>query len=685
MPLSPTLPRSLSSKQFVPFAILLVVYFLTVFAGSYLYTYGHTFPGVIWPATGIAIAGLYLAGRNHWPAIALGSLLADLAFGTPLFTAVLLMAARTGQILIGAWLLHVLNFSPLVNRLRDAFVIAAVAVVPTIIVPTVATIIRIYVNHASTLADFGHVWGPYWMGHIVSVIVLTPLIVRWITRPFFTRTKTEFLEIAAALAAVAAIDVIIFWFGISLLAGIPLVYVLLAPLFWIGLRLGPRIMTAALALGATIEILAVIYAGHTPSIGTGLFQAEQFIIVLSFIFLVLVTAVEERKEAIQLLRRELDKLGTAVKRIRREDEAKNEFIAILAHELRNPLAPIVSSLELIEYEELSESARHWVRIIADHTRTVRRLLDDLLDISRISQRKFRLRKEVVDLRDLVAHSLETSEPLFRSKRHRISFEGCEDPLMIEADPVRIEQVLVNLLNNAARYTEATGTITIACSKENGGAEVCIKDTGIGIAPHLLSRIFEPFVQVGTEKQGFAGLGIGLSLTKQLVDMHGGSIFAKSQGLGHGSEFIIRLPLARKIDTAKPLQKVPTYFPMPQTYRVLIVDDNEAAAQGLGKLLDYRGHETRLIYQGLQVLPTTQDFAPDVIILDIGLPDIDGYEVARRLRNEVGTEAILIALTGYGQDEDRALAKEAGFDYHLTKPVGLRDIEAVLVNRESAKL
>jgi signal transduction histidine kinase len=687
MPLSPTLPQRFSQKQFISFAVFFAVYFVAAVIGGYFYKNGHTFPGLIWPAAGISVAGLYLGGRWLWPAVALGSFLASMTNGIQVLPALLIMLAQTGQSLLSAQLLHIFNFNPLINRLRDALLIAFIAFVPTVIVPAVAAFSRIYISQTSLPSDFLSLWGPYWVGYIASLMIVFPLVVRWIVRPLFYRNARELIEIALALIAVASINIIIFWFGIAQFIGVPLVYVLLFPYFWAALRIGPRFMTIALFIGAFIGVVSTLYAGHVPNIGTGLLNTEEFVTVIAFIFLVLVTVVEDRKDAGKLMQREIAKLNQAVARIKNEDEAKNEFIAILAHELRNPLAPIVSSLELMEYEELTEGARHWLRIISDHTKTVRRLLDDLLDISRISQRKLRLRRELMDLRPIVERSRETAEPLFRTRKHRVSLTNTKEPLMIDADPVRIEQILVNLLNNAARYTESGGSIAIATKRHEKEAIISVKDTGIGIAPHMLSRIFDPFVQASAPKQSYAGLGIGLSLTKQLVDMHGGNIEAKSRGIGKGSEFIVHLPLARTMRRSMVPLPTPltTFFPMPQTYRILIVDDNEAAAEGLSKLLTYRGHETRLIFQGGEVLPCVRNFEPDVILLDIGLPDVDGYDVARRLKAETDSEAILIALTGYGQDEDRQRAKDAGFDYHLTKPVGLRDIENVLTNREAAKL
>ncbi len=360
---------------------------------------------------------------------------------------------------------------------------------------------------------------------------------------------------------------------------------------------------------------------------------------------------------------------------------------MLAHELRNPLAPIVSSVELLKIEESAEGRAGLVDTIEAHARTISLLLDDLLDISRISHNKLELRQEKVAVQEVLKRSLEMVQPFVTARRHELRLEIPEGALELYADPVRLEQIFVNLLNNAAKYTDPGGVITLACKTQRGQLVVSIADTGIGIAPEKLGGVFEPFGQTGAVVRRPGGLGVGLSLTKRLVEQHRGTVEAKSAGLGRGSEFIVRLPLLsaqasglapnkkQGLIAALTLKKAPA----PKGgLRVLVVDDNAPAAKGLGKLLGHAGHEVALAYDGAGALAAAQTFKPAAILLDIGLPDIDGYELGKKIKETIGAPVRLIALTGYGQEEHRVKTRLAGFDAHLVKPVSIADVERALM-------
>lgn len=630
------------------------------------------------------MAGLVLGGRKLWPAITIGSFLASLTVGTPALSAVLLAGSYTLCAISGAWVIDRFRFNFLLSRLQDVIVLLVAALIPTTIVPTVAALNRVLIRENATWAEFSDIWGALWIGQIVSVIVLTPFIIRWLTRYYFKRTFAEVLELMGAFSLLILVDIILFWTPYTEYFSVPLAYFLFVPFIWIALRIGPRFMTiailfnAAFALGGAISGVSGQFSGD---LGQRLFQAEIQIIIISFIFLVLASIAEERKDISRDLTKQVVRLRSANQRIREDGKTKNQFIAILAHELRNPLAPIVSSLELIRMEGTPEKSARWIDTIESHTHTMRRLLDDFLDVARITERKFRLEKEVTDLRSVVEISLSSATPMIESRSHTVVYEAPVIPILADIDPTRIQQAVVNLLNNAARYTEPGGTITVTLAPRGDIACIRVRDTGMGIAPEMQARIFDPFVQAKTGRAGTQGLGIGLSLVKEIVGMHDGTIEAVSDGLGSGSEFIICLPLARTMDTIPlietPMPSLPQVASSVASRRILIVDDNEAAAQGLGKLLEYRGHKVRLAYTGAEALSAVAEDAPDVLVLDIGLPDQDGYEVARTLRGKLKFTGTLIALTGYGQYEDRETAKEAGFDHHLTKPVGLREMETVL--------
>jgi signal transduction histidine kinase/DNA-binding response OmpR family regulator len=362
--------------------------------------------------------------------------------------------------------------------------------------------------------------------------------------------------------------------------------------------------------------------------------------------------------------------------IRDADRRKGEFLAMLSHELRNPLAPILNALHYLRSPDSDADDVEQAREIAERqVRHLTRLVDDLLDVSRISSGKIQLRKETMDLHASVARAAEIARPLIDARRHELRIVLPPDPVRLVADSARVEQVLANLLNNAAKYTEPGGHIDLSAERIDKDVVVRVRDDGIGISPELLPRVFELFTQDERAlDRSHGGLGIGLTLVKNLVELHGGSVSVSSEGPGRGSEFVVRLPLGSPSangDAPRPqaAPEAPEEHDVPRSRRVLVVDDNLDGAGMLARLLKGWGHEVALTHDGPSALDVAPDFHPDVVLLDIGLPGMDGYEVARRLREiEPAERATLIALTGYGQGEDRRRSEEAGFHHHLVKPV-----------------
>jgi signal transduction histidine kinase/DNA-binding response OmpR family regulator len=361
--------------------------------------------------------------------------------------------------------------------------------------------------------------------------------------------------------------------------------------------------------------------------------------------------------------------------IREADRHKGEFLAMLGHELRNPLAPILNALHLMRLPGAGREDIEQAREIAERqVRNLARLVDDLLDVSRIDSGKVELRKGIVDLRTSIARAVETARPLLDARDHTLTVSLPDDPLPLLADAARLEQVLANLLNNAAKYTEPGGRVTLHADRQGDDLVVRVRDNGIGIDPELLPYVFELFTQADRSlDRSQGGLGIGLTLVRRLVDLHGGQVSVTSDGGGRGSEFVVRLPAASpgaeapEWDPATcghPLQPGPI-----RPNRVLLVDDNIDGARVLARLLRADGHRVDVAHDGSKALEIARSAPPDVVLLDIGLPGMDGYEVARRLR-EAGpsSRAMIVALTGYGQQSDRDRSREAGFDHHLVKPV-----------------
>jgi PAS domain S-box-containing protein len=378
-----------------------------------------------------------------------------------------------------------------------------------------------------------------------------------------------------------------------------------------------------------------------------------------------------------------DELHMRVDQLRDADRRKDEFLATLAHELRNPLAPIRNSLQILKMPRIDAATLQQTRAMMERqVHHLVRLVDDLLDVSRVMRGKIELRKERVELATVVARAVETAQPLIEVQGHTLDLALPHESHTLHADPVRMAQVIGNLLTNSAKYTEARGHIWIS-ARRRGDRDVAlsVRDDGIGIAPDMLPHVFELFVQAEhatTKAQG--GLGIGLTLAKNLVEMHGGTIEARSAGLGKGCEFILRMPLMEQeceafIDASDEQRQSGEAT---SGYRLLIVDDNKDAAMSLALLLQMQGHEVRVAHDGPSALAIAPAYLPNLILLDIGMPGMDGYEVARRLRREPGLESVVLAaLTGWGQQEDRRRTAQAGFDHHLVKPVDGKTLEELL--------
>jgi PAS domain S-box-containing protein len=366
------------------------------------------------------------------------------------------------------------------------------------------------------------------------------------------------------------------------------------------------------------------------------------------------------------------------------DRRKDEFLATLAHELRNPLAPIRNSLHILRLSGHSNPATEQTyEVMERQLSQMVRLVDDLLEISRITRGQIELRKERVDLAAVIRSAVEASKPLIEDFDHELTISLPPEPLNIEADPVRLEQIISNLLNNAAKYTDPGGQIWLTAKRESDDATISVRDSGIGISPDMLPRIFEMFTQVehsASRTQG--GLGIGLTLVRSLVEMHGGSVEARSEGAGKGSEFIVRLCLDLRPRTEIARDAMYRSGQL-SPKRVLVVDDNRDAANTLGMLLNVVGAEARAIYSGAEALEVLETYKPDVLLVDIGMPEMDGYELARRIRKiPKYRDVTLVALTGWGQEEDRRRSHAAGFDYHLTKPADFNTLQSLIGSLES---
>jgi signal transduction histidine kinase len=398
--------------------------------------------------------------------------------------------------------------------------------------------------------------------------------------------------------------------------------------------------------------------------------------------------IEEQRRELESLSAERVRLIADLKEqaaaLAEANRRKDEFLATLAHELRNPLAPIRNALHFLRmsgdsgrvHEMMERQVKHLVRLV-----------DDLLEVSRITRGKIELRRERVELAAVVGSAVETSRPLIEASGHQLVIALPPEPLILEADPVRLAQVIANLLNNAAKYTEPAGQIRLAARREDGEAVVSVQDSGLGIPADMLARVFDMFAQVDrTLKRAQGGLGIGLTLARNLVELHGGSIAVQSDGPGKGSEFTVRLPLTLRKSGALEVQPLDDR-PRPvdrHPRRILVVDDNHDAADSIGMILRFVGVEVHVVYDGPAALAALRTYRPAVILLDIGMPGMDGHEVAHRVRQDPEfRDLVLIALTGWGQEEDRRRCKAAGFDHHLVKPVDVETLQSLLASLDRA--
>jgi signal transduction histidine kinase len=418
----------------------------------------------------------------------------------------------------------------------------------------------------------------------------------------------------------------------------------------------------------------------------------------------------ELEAANRLLQSENAERTRAEQALKEADRHKDEFLAMLAHELRNPLAPIHNAIELMRIKPLNDPQLNWARdVIARQLTSLTRLVDDLLDVSRITRGKINLTRQTVELEALISRAIETVHPLFDEQKHQLTLELPEPGVKLFGDSTRLTQAIANVLGNAAKYTDRGGQIIVSAAVRDADVEIRIRDNGIGIRPEMLPYVFELFTQLDRDDgrtQG--GLGIGLALVQRLVQMHGGNVSASSEGPGKGSEFVIRLPLLREEadePDGQPLEAEPE--PLVETLpaengmasvvtplvkasnarmarRILIADDNNDALESLATLLQLSGHEVFTATNGGTALQSVERHLPEVVLLDIGMPLLDGYEVARRIRAQPwGQRITLVALTGWGQDSDRRRSREAGFDSHLVKPLDLETLTDLLARLPSA--
>lgn len=447
---------------------------------------------------------------------------------------------------------------------------------------------------------------------------------------------------------------------------------------WFG-GLGPGILATVLStLAATAYIMkdGSLLQDLEMQLRTGMFVLSG--ILLSFLFESLHFTRKRLMYKKAMLEMEVSQRHKAQEALVEANRRKDEFMATLAHELRGPLGAASNALEVMEVAKDDAVKEKAMAIMRRQIGQMTRLIDDLMDVARVSQDKIQLKKGPVLLSTVIQSAIDGVKPMMEGKSHTVTVSLPQEPVWIEGDGARLNQVFMNILANAAKYTKPRGDIRIIASTTNDKVKIAVRDNGIGIPAHVLPKIFEMYMQAeSTLEQAQGGLGIGLSLVKRLVTLHGGQVTARSFGAGKGSEFEVTLPRLESTKNHVPLapeNKVETEV----QHCVLVVDDNEASAQTLGWMMEGLGHQVKLATSGREALKAAQSFHPDVVLLDIGLPEMDGYDVCREMRRMPALKnTVIIAQTGWGQPEEKKRAEEAGFDHHLVKPIDLGALQKVL--------
>lgn len=658
-----------------------IVYFVTARLGLELAVVARQV-SIIWPATGLALALLVLRGRRLWPAVLLGALAANLLNNTGPLASLGIAVGNTLEAIVGAALLQRVGFQPSLRRLHDVASLFLLAACLSTIVSATIGVTTICLTGTAPWSAFSPLWSTWWIGDAIGNLVTAPFILVWADQARNRWSLRRLPEAAALLVAMLMLSLAVF-VDHGTVVPYPVHYLIFPAVIWAALRLGQH-ATASLVFGALAVTIVATIAGRgpfvTPSLGASLLQVALFMAVVAVtgLFLGAATAERRRSEDYARLRLSEERLARQADALAAADRRKDEFLAVLGHELRNPLAPIQNGLELLALGGNDPAlVTHARQVMERQLRHLVRLVDDLLDVARIRSGKIVLELERVEIATLVGSAVELARPVIDSRGHDLQLNLPPEPLWVDADRTRLPQLLANLLNNAAKYTEEGGRISLSIAQLESEVVVSVRDNGIGMDVHALNNVFELFAQAaGPSHAVQGGLGVGLSLARSIAQLHGGLLTAHSEGPGKGSEFVVRLPAAEPPAEASDDSARDADSGMRQ--RILVVDDNIDAAESLGTMLAYSGHEVKVAHGGQEALTAAREFEPDVMILDLGMPGMDGYAVARAIRSDPRLgRTRLIALSGYGQPEDRRRTADVGFDEHLVKPVEHDTLNAAL--------
>lgn len=652
---------------------LAAIYFLVAKA-SLLLAIPPGYATTVWPPSGIALAAVLLFGPRVWPGIWLGAAVTNLTVqGSPIL-AFVIGTGNTLEAVVAAGFVHRYVGT------HGEFETGRAAVL-FVLLSTLSALTAAFIGSASLVlsgtvnaTEFNsNVW-TWFQGDAAGMMILTPLILAWRLSPLPVLTARNWIEVAALAFAAIFVSMLVFGGPSSIGDARPLAFVAFPMVLWAATRFAQRGVITTIATISAIVFFYTVQGKGQFAAGAG--PATSFYLLCYFSSLVLTGLVlsvfiSQRKRAESTVRQRVAELQENERHV-------NEFLAMLSHELRNPLAPLVNGLAFLRKESGQDS--RVLGILERQVANLSHIVDDLLDVSRITRGKIRLQKNLEDLNDIVVQALESAQPTIDARGHAVDLHLSGERLLVDVDATRLTQVTLNLVNNAAKYTPAGGRLVISVSRDKGQAILRVKDDGIGISAEFLPEVFKLFMQGerGLDRSE-GGLGIGLTVAKRIVEMHGGSVAAFSDGPGKGAEFVVRLPAVSTPAPADPTPKSVAPLHSVQ-HRVLVVDDNRDSADSLSMLLKIMGHDVQTAYDGPEALESVAHYHPDVVLLDIGLPSMSGYDVAGTLQSAPDRpHMVLIAVTGYGQDEDRRRSREAGFDHHLVKPVDAASLNKLIAS------
>jgi signal transduction histidine kinase/CheY-like chemotaxis protein len=669
---------ALNLRNLATIASVAILYFAAGKLGLYYASYNAS-SSAIWPPSGIAFAALLLFGAQTWPAIFIGAFFVNLTTAGTAFTSFLIAAGNTLEAVAAVYLTtRYANGRRLFERSQDFFKFVAIAMVASLLSASIG-LASLALGGLAPLRDSAWIWMTWWMGDVGGFVLVAPFPILWIMKPRLRGGRRRVNEGILTLAAIALFGVVVFGGALPGVARYPISFICIPILVWTAFRFGQRVSATAMLLLAASSAWGIgrgvgPWARFANPIASFILP-QAFMMTMAVMTLALAAVVRERKRAMADAN-EARNLAEAANR------AKDNFLAMLGHELRNPIGALSSAVHVLERGDVQpEQSARLLEIMVRQSRHLARIVDDLLDVSRLTAGRITLNRHSMNLgrcaRECFAALSLREEYAARNVDLRI------EDTWIDGDPERITQILTNLLSNAFKHTQPNGKINLSVRSEGNRALILVKDDGDGIPADLLPHVFDLFVQGerGSDRHP-GGLGIGLTLVKRLVELHNGTVVAYSVGPGQGSTFTVLIP---RIDAAPETiadQTAPTHSEPGR--RILIVEDNADAREALREALEQAGHEIFEASSGTGGVESALANRPDVALIDIGLPEFDGYEVARRIRSASEVRGMmLVALTGYGTPEDRQRAVQAGFDAHLVKPLDFARLTDLLAAREAS--